>query len=216
MRCIKPFFVLATVTMLQACVVHVNADSRGYDISKVFGGVDVAEGRNVGDIESVNGGVRLRDNVTAGDVETVNGGVRIEDDVTVDSIETTNGGIRAGRKLKVLRDLETVNGGISIRAGSEITGDVVTVNGDIELEEVRVGGRVETVNGDIELRDGTVIEGDVIFAENQRRQYWPSDMPTLYMDRNSEVRGTIQLHQEVRLEIQDGAKISGIEKHFER
>lgn len=214
---------LCVVALLQGCIIKVNADgdhdrydddSRG-DVSRVFGGITVDEGQTAGDIESVNGSIRLNDGAIAEDVETVNGSIRAGRDVTAESLETVNGSIKAGRGLAVDGSVETVNGRIELRDASRVSGDVETVNGAIELDGVQVSGSVETTNGDISLERGTVVEENVVFSESNGWWQNNNDMPTLFVDASSEVRGDIVLYRPVRIEIEDGARVGDIDRRYD-
>jgi len=208
--------ILALVILVQACVVKVNANDGHDHITKVFGSIEVDAGESAGRLETVNGSIRFRDDSEADSVETVNGSIRLHDNVSAYSLETTNGSIRAGRDLKVEDDVKTVNGRIELGPGTVVKHDVETVNGGIELVTAQVLGDVETTNGDIRLLDGTSVSGDVIFRESRSHFFHhdDSDRPTLVVDADSSIGGTIHLYQEVRLRIADGAEIGDIVKHY--
>jgi len=208
--------ILVLVILIQACVVRVNANDGHDHITKVFESIEVDAGESAGRLDTVNGGILLRDESQADSVETVNGSIRLYDNVSVYSLATTNGSIRAGRDLKVEDDVKTVNGRIELRPGTVVKHDVETVNGGIELVTAQVLGDVETTNGDIRLLDGTSVSGDVIFRESRSHFFHhdDSDRPTLVVDADSSIGGTIHLYQEVRLRIADGAEIGDIVKHY--
>ena len=219
---------LATLILLNGCVLEVGADDwwddhddrhtrhgnqNHHNIAKVFGGIDIDEGESVGKLESVNGGIVLRDNSSADRVETVNGSVRLYDDVEVYSVETVNGSIHGGDNLKVERDLSTVNGGIELRAGTVVKDDVTTVNGTIRLRKTNIGRNVATVNGDIRILRGSIVSGDVVFEENHGMfNNW--NKPTLEVDADSVIEGTIHLYRKVNLKIDENADIQDIVEHF--
>ena len=114
----------------------------------------------------------------------------------VDELATVNGDIRAGQSLKVSGDVRTVNGSIK-QANSRVSESVKTVNGSIELQFTTVGEDVTTTNGDIEL-EGSVVKGDIIFQDVG--DGWNNgSKPTLRVDADSEIKGTIYLRREVTL-----------------
>ena len=207
--------ILALVILIQACVVRVNANDGHDHITRVFGGIEIDAGKSAGRLDTVNGSIRLHDDSQADSVETVNGSIRLYDNVSVYSLATTNGSIRAGRDLKVDDDVKTVNGRIELRPGTVVKHDVETVNGGIELVTARVLGDVETTNGDIRLLDGTSVSGDVVFRESRSYFFHDSDRPTLVVDADSSVGGTIHLYREVRLRIADGAEIGARARGYE-
>ncbi len=217
-----------TLILLSGCIVQVDPDAwdwdDGYDnrhrhgdrhhIDKVFGSIHVDEGENVGHVESVNGSITLRDNSTADKVEAVNGSIRIHDQVSVFSVETTNGSIRGGENLTVEDDLETVNGRIELRQGSVIKEDVRTVNGTIQLRATEVGNNVETVNGDIKILRGSVVSGDVVFEDNNGWFQRSVNRPTLVVDADSAIKGTVHLYRKVDLEIDENAEVARVVEHY--
>ncbi len=207
--------ILLLATLSQAaCVLEVHSSDYHHDISRVFGGVDVAAGQTVGDVDSVNGSITLGDDSRAEHVQTVNGSIRARDDVQVMSLETVNGSIRAGRNLKVEEDVSTVNGGIELKSGTVIGDRLTTVNGSIRLHGAEVVRDVETVNGDIRLSDGSTITGDVIFRDTGGRFNWNHKRPRLIVDADSSIKGTIYLYREVVLEIHEDARVGEIVEDF--
>jgi len=211
---IRQVAVIMAVLLQSACVIEVHSDGHGSDVSKIFGGIDIGTGDDVGDVESVNGGIVLHDSSSAHRVETVNGSVRIHDDVSVYSVETVNGSIRAGRNLKVQDDVSTVNGSINLQKGTIINNRVSTVNGTIGLHSTEVGHDVETTNGDIRLLDGSVVSGDVIFNENSSFFQGHTNRPRLVVDAGSTIKGVVHLYQKVKLEIADEAEVGEIIEHY--
>ena len=187
------------------------------DIDRVFGNTHIEQDQSVGNIDSVNGGIRLSNGASARSLATVNGTIVLKDNVTIASGETVNGAIRAGENLQVRNSLKTVNGSIRINEGSTIGKDLRTVNGSIVLRQTTVGEDIITTNGNIVLRDGTVIEGDIIVRDSRR--WWNGlfgghSKPEITIDGNSVVLGTIHLHREVRLNIDDDADIGEIIEHY--
>lgn len=214
--CSRAVLAIASLVLVAGCVVRVNADGgRHYDVSKVFGSVEIEEGRSVGDVESVNGSIRLEDDSAAEEVETVNGSIKIYDDVSVYSLETVNGRIRGGRNLQVEDDVTTVNGGIDLDKGTIVGRDVRNVNGSIELSGTEVKGDISTVNGDVRIARGSIVHGNVVFRE-PGRSWWHDDRdePTLEVDEDCRVEGDIVLYQRVRLRIADGARIGDIVERY--
>lgn len=214
LRIIRQVAVIIAVLLQSACVIEVHSDGHRSDISKIFGGIDIGTGDDVGDVESVNGGIVLHDSSSADRVETVNGSVRIHDDVSVYSVETVNGSIRAGRNLKVQDDVSTVNGSIDLQKGTVINNRVSTVNGTIGLRETEVLHDVETTNGDIRILDSSVVSGDVIFHENGSFFHSHMNLPRLVVDADSAIKGAVHLYRKVKLEIADDADVGEIIEHY--
>lgn len=191
------------------------ADNRGPDIEKVLGGIDLDVGNIAGNLQTVNGGISMDDDSVARKIRTVNGGVRLGDNVSVMSVKVVNGGVRAGRNLTVTGGVDVVNGGVKAGAGSQIEEDVITVNGDIRLRETRIGKNIETVNGNVDVMDGSVVEGDVVFRKRRGHYFHGWERPTLTIDKTSAVKGDIFLHQKVKLDIHEDAKIGKVIEDFD-
>lgn len=207
-------FVLAILLSFNLFTGQAGADNRGPDIKSVIGGIDLDVGNIAGNLQAVNGGISMDDDSVAKKVRTVNGGVSLGDNVSVVSVKVVNGGVRSGRNLTVTEGVDVVNGGIKIDAGSQIGDDVITVNGNIRLRESRIGNNIETVNGDMDILDGSVVEGDVVFRK--RRGHSGSwGKPTLTIDKTSVVKGDIFLHQKVKLDIHEDAKIGKVINEFD-
>jgi DUF4097 and DUF4098 domain-containing protein YvlB len=177
--------------------------------SKILGDIEVSQGEQMGNVRSVNGSIYLEENTHVEKAVTTNGDIRVQDDVTAVALATVNGSIQLGERTRIEEDVRTVNGSIRAQFGSQIGDSMKTVNGSIELIGSTVGHDLETTNGNIEL-EASVIEGDVIFQEIQGYSWGNRSLPKLVIDSNSEVRGKIILRQEVRLEIDTGAKVGEI------
>lgn len=200
-KTIVPPMFIAMALGLSGCVIHVGGHADDGDVSSVFGGIDIRDGRSVGELSTVNGGIELGNKVTAEEVSTVNGGIEMGDDVTIDEAEAVNGDIEAGKNLSVRDSIETVNGDINLGKGADIGDDVETVNGDISLESAKVGGDIETINGDITLEDDTEVNGNIVYEEQSSRWGGKSNPPTLRIEDGVSVHGKIILKREVELEI---------------
>jgi len=205
-----------------SCIIHVggqdNNDRDKSDYSSVFGGVDVAENKQVGDLSSVNGNITIQDNVSASDVDAVNGNIEIGNNATVHDLSTVNGDIQAQSDLSVQGDVNTVNGNIRLGKNSSISGDITTVNGDIYLTQTFVNEDIKTKNGSITLVKGSVVEGDIEF-ESQEAGWWSDksrehNPPTLTIDASSDVKGRIILRQVVVLEIENPAVLAKVERNY--
>lgn len=198
----------AATTMLSGCVIHVgNASAQeGEVISSVFGSVDVAEHRSVGDLSSVNGNVSIEDYAQAEDISVVNGGVEIGSHVRIDEINIVNGDLDAGSNLHVTNSIETVNGDINIEKQSTIQGSVETVNGDIKIVDSVVENNIESMNGDITLKGDTLVKGDIIYK--MRDEGWlerNSTKPKLTIDADVSIGGSIILERPVNMDIANAA-----------
>lgn len=189
------------------------------NLSYVNRSIEVNEEQRVGKVSTVNGDVVIQAGAVARQVDTVNGDVELEDNSAVDSADTVNGRIEVGKNVRVGDSLETVNGSITVRERSEVGGHVRTVNGDIELYGARANDQLRTANGDIRLREGTVVAGDIIFRANTS---WLNNLfsfgrdhrPTLFIDADSVVEGSIHLYREVELRIHADARVKEIIEHF--
>ena len=117
-----------------------------------------------------------------------------------------------------LRDLDSVLGGLEVEKNG-IVRDVMTVNGDIVLTKVTVERNVTTNNGDILFTQGTLVKGDLIIKKSGD---WFSglsssnDISVVEIDATSSVVGTIHLYKEVKLKIDENAKVGNIEYHYPR
>lgn len=203
---------------LTGCVIHVggghSGDSGGSGVSSLFGDVSVSSGKSVTDVSSVNGDVELEDSVTARTVDTVNGDVEIGDHVQVRSISVVNGEIETGQHFTSESSISSVNGDIDVDAHSRINGDVSNVNGDITLIGTNVSLDVVTNNGDISLLQSTVIAGDLIYRDgNGSKRNWGTP-PTLVIDANSKVEGSIILERPVTLKIDNPAMLDKVQRRF--
>jgi len=209
-------FLLSSLT---GCIIKVDTDDWDWDVDHhqhheaVNGDIEVREGEQTGDIELVNGGVVLNEGSIAGNVEVVNGTVKLYADVQVESINATNGSIRGKENLQVIHDVGTVNGTIRLDEGTEVGTGVSSINGTIRLQGTQVSQNVTTVNGDIRLLDNTHVLGDVIFERSDRSRWGNPSKPVLEIDSTSSVAGTIHLHRDVQLRIDDKAKVNKIVQH---
>jgi predicted acyltransferase (DUF342 family) len=201
-------------SMMSGCIVHVGGSDGGFEISKVFGDIDVDESSHVKDVSTVNGNIDIDNHSTAKNVETVNGGIDIGDYVNIRSAETVNGDIEAGNNLTSERSLSSVNGDIEIEENSNVGDDVETVNGDIHLNDVKVGNSVITNNGDVTLRSGTIVEGDVIFRRSNSRWGRNRHKPTLTIEDNVDIKGSIILERPVKLELDNRDLEGKIERDY--
>ena len=206
--------VLGLVILLQGCVIEVDGSDDYGNISHVFGHIDVRKGHSTGDVDSVNGSITLHDGASAMRVKSVNGSINVGDDVTFNAAHAVNGNIKCGRNLKVIEDISTVNGRIRVDRGGRIEGSIRNVNGDIDLVGTQVQDNLETVNGDVDLVKGTVIEGDVVFRDSGNHRD-NRNRPTLHVDADSQIKGTLYLYRPVRLDLDEGAKVSRIERPYE-
>lgn len=186
---------------------------RPNDWTKVMGDIEVQEGEQAGNVRSVNGDIELEDNSSAESVKTTNGRIRVGNYVTAEDLATVNGSIRAGESLRVNEDVRTVNGSIRLKQRSIVIGSVKTVNGSVELTGTQVGEDVKTTNGDIELRNSSV-DGDIIF-EKVSYNSWNQSYPTLMIDADSKVHGTIYLRRKVNLRISDNAEVGEIKREYQ-
>ena len=218
---------LLTVLILSTsgCIIHVGGqdnndnDNDRRDYSSVFGGVDVAENKQVADLSSVNGNITIQDNVSARDVDAVNGNIEIGNNVQVHDLSTVNGDIHAQTYLSVKRDVSTINGKITLSVNSMIGQDITTVNGDILLTQTFVSDDIKTQNGSITLTKGSVVEGNIEF-ESQNDAGWWSDTssehtpPILTIDASSNVKGKIILRQVVVLDIENPDLLAKVERNY--
>ena len=215
------FISLTLIT--SGCIIHVGGhgsnDRDKDEYSSAFNGVDISENKQVGDISSVNGNITLRNNASARDVNAVNGNIKIGDNVQVNELSTINGDIEGKTFLTVKRDVSTVNGNISFAGNSQVAQDVTTLNGDIKLVKTFIGDSVKTKNGSITLTQGSVVEGDIVFESLDNNNWWEDkndehNPPILRIDKSSDVKGKIILHQVVVLEIENPALLAKVERRY--
>jgi len=220
---IKSAFTVGLLVMLLAVPVYgasvnksikIAAGSEADGATTVNGSISVGDGAVVtGDLNTVNGKIRVGDDATIEDAQTVNGSLSISDGVVADELSTVNGSVSVGENAKVNGVIEAVNGAITVERNTTVADDVGNVNGSIDLRGSEVAGNVSTVNGDIELQDAAVVTGDIIvekpsswgFGNKNRRK------PKIIIGPGSEVRGKIELEQEVELFISETAKVGGVE-----
>lgn len=185
-----------------------------HDWHKVFGDIHIHQGDEVGSVRSVNGDIEMEDHTSASEVNTTNGRLRIGDFVTVEELATVNGSIITGHSLSLEGDAKTVNGNIRIKKNSKVGDSVRTVNGSIELTDTTVEHDLKTTNGDIELRGTTIVKGDIIFDEVSYSR-WNKNHPTLRIDDDAEVHGTIYLKRKVNLKISEHATVGDIVRQYQ-
>lgn len=188
------------------------------NISKINGGIRISAEERVGDLSSINGGVDLARGSSADEIDTVNGGIDLDDDVVIAGAETVNGRITAGNDVTVNGSLSTVNGPIRTASGTVVEDQVRTVNGKIQLRNTMVGEDVQTRNGDITLQDGSTVEGDLVI---KGRRSWIGRIfnfdrgePRISIDADSSVRGDIHLYRKADLDIDDGAEVGDVIRHY--
>jgi DUF4097 and DUF4098 domain-containing protein YvlB len=188
------------------------------NISKINGDIRISADEQVGNISSVNGGIDLARDSRAEKIDTVNGGIDLDERVVISQAETINGGIRVGNDVTVSGSLLTVNGSIRTNPGTQVEQGIRTVNGKIQLTSTSVGADVQTNNGDIIISDGSSVAGDIIVKG--RRSWWerifrinrkPSDVS---IDASSSVMGDIHLYREVTLNIEEGAEVGEVIRHY--
>lgn len=187
---------------LSGCVINVGAandsDYNG-DITKVFGGIEISEHRQVSSLSTVNGGIELQDYVTTDDISTVNGSVEIGAFCNVGAIAVVNGDVTTKEQFISKGSIETVNGDIELGTTSTIDGNLVTVNGDISAANLTLSKNIETVNGNINISGQSAISGNIVFRDTEKNRH--SDIPSLTLGSQVSVIGSIILEREVELDV---------------
>lgn len=209
-------------------------DSRAGEVGTRNGNITVGADSRVEGIESRNGSVALRDRVQAsGGVGTRNGAIRGGEAVQVgQGVASRNGAVAFARGSRIEGDIETRNGSIQLQGaeaggslrsrsgnielgtGTEITGDV-----RIEIDEdtgIRIGGflwfggSTEYPDaGDISVREGSIVHGDLVVLLPAD---YDAEFPTVTIDGDSRVLGTVRVDARANLEITDGAGTGSIER----
>lgn len=188
------------------------------DISKIMGSIRISADEHVGNLSSINGGIDLARGARADKIDTVNGSINLDERVVITLAKTVNGGIRVANDVTVNGSLLTVNGSIRTNPGTVIEDRIRTVNGRIQLRNTLVGENVQTSNGDIVISDGSTVEGDVVVRG--RRTWWrrwfgfDHNPSNISIDASSSVQGDIHLYREVTLEIEEGAEVGEIIRHY--
>ena len=177
----------------------------------INGSVAVPAGATAEGATTINGTVNVGDGARVGATATVNGGVRIGDNVTAESAKTVNGGIRIGSGSKVSQDVDTVNGGIDLGKGVDVAGKVMTVNGGIRLDGAHVGEGISTFNGDIELGRGSHVEGGIHVEKPEFTNGSDHHIPRIVIGPDAVVQGTLRFDRQVKLFVNDTAKIGPVE-----
>ena len=158
----------------------------------------------------INGSVEVPAGATAEGATTINGSVNVGDGAKVGATATVNGGVRIGENVTA-ESAKTVNGGIHIGNGTRISRDVDTVNGGIRLNSSHVGGGITTYNGDIEVGRGSRVEGGITVERPEFSNDLTKNIPRVVIGPDSVVQGTLKFHREVKLFVNDTAKIGPVE-----
>jgi DUF4097 and DUF4098 domain-containing protein YvlB len=179
------------------------------DISKVNGTVSVDAAGHAGNLSTVNGSVRVGDHASIQEGSTVNGAIELGDGAQASELHTVNGAIALGQGAQVRGKLHSTNGAISLEPSSEVTGDVANVNGAIELRHAHVGGNIETTGGNILVGADSQVDGGITVNEQHG---WNSfnRPPHVVIGPHAIVRGTLDFHREVVLQVSDSAQIGPV------
>lgn len=179
------------------------------DVSKINGSVSVDAGQHVGDAHSVNGSVNIGDGATVQDASTVNGAIHLGARAQANSLHTVNGGEALDQGAQVRGEVRSTNGGISLDPGADVTGEVSNVNGTIRLDHAHVGGNIETTSGDITIGEGSHVDGGIIVNEQHGWNTF-NRPPRIVIGPHAVVRGTLDFHREVVLQVSDSAQIGQV------
>lgn len=200
---------------LSGCIIHVKGNADGSEVSSVLGGIEVSNGKHVGNVSSVNGSIELEDDVWAKEVDTVNGSIEMGRNVRVESAQTVNGDIEAEQDFLSSGNVETVNGDIEIAKHSQVQGHIETVNGDIYLDTVVVDRDVSTVNGDMHLKSATHVKGNIVFHKRSKNTKRWLDKPVLTIENGVTLEGDIILLSPVELNIADATLLKKVQEKFD-
>ena len=179
------------------------------DISKVNGSVSVDAGQHAGDVNSVNGSVNIGDSATVKDASTVNGSVHLGAKAQASNLHTVNGAETLAQGAQVRGEVSSTNGSVSLDADADVTGNVSNVNGAIRLDHAHIGGGIETTSGDITVGEGSRVDGGIIVNE-QHGWGFSSRPPHVVIGPHAIVRGTLDFHREVVLQVSDSAQIGQV------
>lgn len=198
---------LISSTLLTGCVIHVGgakADDSG-SLSSLFGSIHIDAHEHTGEISSVNGDVSIDEHASAKQVSIVNGDLDIAEHVKLNAIDIVNGDIDARDHLEVSAGIATVNGDINLGKNSMVGKSIISVNGDINLAGVTVDEDIETVNGDVNVSGMSVIFGDITYKKPDSKWFNSDNKPTLTIDKNVEIHGSIILERPVTLVLENEA-----------
>lgn len=179
------------------------------DISKVNGSVSVDAGQHAGDVHSVNGSVNVGDGAVVKEASTVNGSVHLGARAQASSLHTVNGAETLAQDAQVSGEASSTNGSISLESGADVKGNVSNVNGAIRLDHAHVGGGIETTSGDINVGEASRVDGGIVVNEQHGWGYG-SRPPRVVIGPHAIVRGTLDFHREVVLQVSDSAQIGPV------
>lgn len=194
--------------------IALGADTRAGEVSSRNGRIDVGPDSEVHSLETRNGSieggtsVRVREGATSrnGSV-SFDRGSRIGEDVS-----TRNGGIYL-RGVEAGGSLQSRGGDIRLQAGTEVAGDV-----RIELgpDDANVSGFLWFFSsksfpdaGEIHVLEGSTVRGDLVV---RLPEDYDAEPPTVTVDGDSRVEGTLRVDARAELVIDDDATIGGIER----
>jgi hypothetical protein len=182
--------------------------------------MSVEEGFVARNLSAVNGVICMGSGVETDDFVTLIGVIEIDSDARIDgTVSCFNGVIEIDGMSTVQGSITSVNGAITLDSGTEVGRDIRTANGRIRLSNSHVGGDLVTRHGDILLHEGSVVEGNIEFRDQRswfRRLFGFGlhDEPRLVIDASSAVRGDVHLYHRVDVEIEDGAEVGDIVRHY--
>jgi acyl-[acyl carrier protein]--UDP-N-acetylglucosamine O-acyltransferase len=179
------------------------------DVSKVNGSVSIDAGQHAGNASSVNGSVNIGDNAVVQEASTVNGSVHLGAKAQAGSLHTVNGAETLAQAAQVRGDASSTNGSISLAEGADVSGNVSNVNGAIRLDRAHVGGNIETTSGDILIGEGSRVDGGIVVNE-QHGWSFGNRPPHVVIGPHAIVRGTLEFHREVVLQVSDSAQIGPV------
>lgn len=214
--------------------ITLGAGAEAAELESRNGSVSLGDGARIISVETRNGGIRLSTGVEVqGSVGTRNGAIQGEREVTVgESIGSRNGHVELRTGSSVGGSIATRNGHITL-VTTEVSGSVTGRNGDITLRDrSRVGENVTIILddddgrhrggflglfgsvsysdvGDIRIESGSHVDGDVIV---QLPEGYDGEQPTVAINADSRVDGTVRVDHRVRLEIADGARVNDVQR----
>lgn len=179
------------------------------DISKINGSVSVDAGQHAGDVHSVNGSITIGDGAIVGDAGAVNGAIHLGPHAQANSLHTVNGGEALEQGAQVRGAVRSTNGGISLDPHTDVMGSVSNVNGTIRLDHAHIGGDIETTSGDIIVGEGSQVDGGIIVNEQHGWSVFDRP-PHVVIGPHAVVRGTLDFHREIVLQVSDSAQIGQV------
>lgn len=194
--------------------IDLGANSRAGVVSSRNGRIDVGPDSEVHGLEARNGSieggtsVRVREGATSR-----NGSVFFDRGSRIGgNVSTRNGGIHL-RGVEAGSSLQSRAGDIRLDGGTEVAGDVRI---EVGPDDANVSGFLWFFStksfpdaGDIHVLEGSTVRGDLVV---RLPDDYDAEPPTVTVDADSRVEGTVRVDARAELAIAEGAAVGGIER----